>query len=172
MPNKLRISLLLYAFMLTACSSNGGVKIPGLYRINIQQGNVIDQVMIDKLRPGMNKNQVHFILGTPAVVDPFHTDQWEYIYTMSKNGDTREQRHLRVHFKDEMLAWVDGDVTTTGRTPVDALRQSRTVEVPLRDDNGGGFFRNLFNAIPFIGDDSNNADRQGNEASTPAEKQE
>jgi outer membrane protein assembly factor BamE len=167
----LRLITLLFVLSLAACSSDGGVRIPGLYRIDIQQGNVIDQVMIDRLRPGMDKSQVHFILGTPAIVDPFHTDQWEYLYTMSDSGKTRVQRHLRIHFKDEKLAWIDGDVVATGRPPADALRQSRTVEVPLRDNNGGGFFRNLFNAIPFIGDDSSNTDRQGNDASTPAEKQ-
>ncbi len=145
--------------MLSACSH-----IPGLYRIDIQQGNVIDQVMLDKLKPGMDKNQVHFILGTPAIVDPFHTDQWEYLFSSSEAGDAREQRHLRVHFKDERLAYIDGDIITTNRVPDDTPRQSKTVEVPLNNDKGGGLFRRLFNPRP-----SSGGDQPKTEPATPGE---
>ena len=143
MSTKLNLAVILSVLLLGACSS-----IPGLYRIDIQQGNVIDQVMIDKLKPGMDKNQVHFILGTPAVVDPFHSDQWEYLFTSSEGGGNREQRHLRIHFKDEKLAYIDGDITTTNRAPDDTPRQSRTVEVPLDYDSGSGFFRRILNKQP------------------------
>lgn len=153
MSTNARLLVLISLLLLTACSSDGEIRIPGLYRIDIQQGNVIDQTMIDKLRPGMDKNQVHFILGTPAVVDPFHTDQWEYIYTMAESGDNREQRHVRIHFKDEKIAYIDGDVISTGRIPGDALRQSRTVEVPLKDESTDGFLSRLYRSLPFTGDD-------------------
>lgn len=148
---QLRLTILISMVALSACSSDGEVRIPGLYRIDIQQGNVIDQLMIDRLKPGMDRNQVQFILGTPAVADPFHADQWEYFYSMSESGDTREQRHLRIHFRDDKLAWIDGDVVSTGRIPTDTLRQTRTVDVPLREEEG--WFKRLLNTLPFIGDD-------------------
>lgn len=146
-----RLIILLSVLALSACSSDGGVRIPGLYRIDVQQGNVIDQVMIDRLRPGMDKHQVQFILGTPAIADPFHANQWVYFYSMSESGDTRQQRQVRIHFKDEKLAWIDGDVVSTGRIPEDALRQTKTVDVPLREKEG--FFKRFLNALPFVGDD-------------------
>lgn len=161
MITKLSLPILLSVCLLNACSS-----IPGLYRVDIQQGNVIDQVMIDKLKPGMDKNQVHFILGTPAIVDPFHADQWDYLFTSSEGGDTREQRHLRVHFKDEKLAYIDGDIITSNRVPDDTPRQSKTVEVPLDYDNGGGFFRRIFNNKPPADNDTPEP-----EVMTPAETQ-
>lgn len=133
-----------------ACSYEGGVKLPGVYRVDVQQGNVVDQQMLDRLEPGMDKYQVQFILGTPAIVDPFHTDQWEYVFTMSRDGGNRRQRHIRVHFEDGVLAYVDGDVDVSARGEAGAARQARTVDVPLQDEPG--FFQKLFNAIPFIGD--------------------
>ena len=149
--NKSLRSLFLPCLLLAgACSYEGGVKLPGVYRVDIQQGNVVDQQMLDRLEPGMDKYQVQFILGTPAIVDPFHTDQWEYLFTLSEDGDTRRQRHIRVHFEDGRLAWVDGDVETSAREDRGPGRQARTVDVPLREEPG--FFEKLINAIPFVGD--------------------
>lgn len=162
MRTKFTLTVLLSLFLLSACSH-----IPGLYRIDIQQGNVVDQEMLDKLKPGMDKNQVHFILGTPAIIDPFHTEQWDYIFTSAEGGKNREQRHLRIHFKDEKLAYIDGDIITTNRIPDDTPRQSRTVEVPLDYAKGDGFFKRIFNAIPGVGNDE-----KSTEVAKPAEKQE
>ncbi len=83
---------------------------PLLYKIDIQQGNVIEQDMLNKLRPGMNKNQVKFIMGTPVIVDPFHNERWEYIFSFQEGGGVREQRHITLHFEDEKLSHVSGDI--------------------------------------------------------------
>jgi outer membrane protein assembly factor BamE len=65
--------IMILGLLLSACSYNGSVNLPGVYRIDIQQGNVLEQPMLDKLKAGMDKNLVEFILGTPALIDPFHT---------------------------------------------------------------------------------------------------
>jgi outer membrane protein assembly factor BamE len=85
--------------------------LPGLgpHKIDIQQGNVITQEMIDKLQPGMTRNQVRFILGTPLLVDPFRTDRWDYVYSMKKGGELVEQRQLKVFFADDKMVRVEGD---------------------------------------------------------------
>lgn len=138
---------------LCACSSEGGAKLPGVYRIDVQQGNIIEQEMIDKLKPGMDKNQVRFIMGTPAVVDPFHADRWDYLFTYSKGGQRREQRHITLYFEDEKLAYVEGDVVTALRKPSDDLKpQSAAVDVPIKEKRSG-FFSRMFNALPFVEDD-------------------
>lgn len=168
--NKNILSLLFPCLLLAgACSSEGGVKLPGIYRVNIQQGNVIEQQMLDRLEPGMDKYQVQFILGTPAIVDPFHTNQWEYVFTMSEKGDARQQRHIRVYFEDGRLAYVDGDVDVSTRDGTGVGRQARTVEVPLQDEPG--FFRKLLNAIPFVGD-TNPAGRDTTSTDTTVQPEE
>jgi len=126
---------------LNACGYEGGFKLPGVYRVDVQQGNVIEQEMLSRLKPGMDKNQVKFIMGTPAIVDPFHTDQWEYIYTFSRGGARRDQRHITLHFKDEKLAYVDGDVVPgLKRTDGVLNKPANTVDVPIRKKKKKGVF--------------------------------
>lgn len=80
------------------------------YRIDIQQGNFVSQEMVSKLRPGMSKEQVRFILGTPLVTDIFHADRWDYVYSFKRPGQAPERRRLAVFFEDDRLARLDGDV--------------------------------------------------------------
>jgi outer membrane protein assembly factor BamE len=147
------IPALCFALALAGCASEGDRKLPGVYRVDIQQGNIIEQEMLDKLRPGMDRNQVKFIMGTPAITDPFHADRWDYVFTLSKSGRRRQQRHITVHFKDDRLWYVEGDVKIGERkSPVDLEARAASVEVPL-DRNRPGVFSRLFNALPFVGDD-------------------
>jgi outer membrane protein assembly factor BamE len=97
--------------------------LPGLtpHKIDIQQGNVVTQDMIAKLKPGMSRSQVRFALGTPLVVDPFHPERWDYVYVLQKQGKVVEQRRIVVVFKDEKLAHIEGDVVPSkeGQAPPD-----------------------------------------------------
>jgi outer membrane protein assembly factor BamE len=80
------------------------------YRIDIQQGNVVTQESISKLKPDMTRAQVKFVLGTPLVTDTFHPDRWDYFYKFDKAGNPREQRRLTLVFRDEKLQQILGDV--------------------------------------------------------------
>ena len=95
---------LVFAGMLAGC----GILSP--YRIDIQQGNFVSQEMVAQLKPGMTKEQVRFVLGTPLVTDIFHAERWDYVYTLERRGAPRQQRHLAVFFEDGKLARLDGDV--------------------------------------------------------------
>ena len=151
--SKLSVFYLLILLVLTGCSAEGTRKLPGVYRIDIQQGNVIEQEMLDKLRPGMVKDQVHFIMGTPTIVDPFRVDRWEYIYTFSRGGDRRLQRHITIFFKENKLAYLEGGVVRGIRKPPEEYRKERkTVDVPSRRKKKG-FMSRLVNVLPFVGDD-------------------
>jgi outer membrane protein assembly factor BamE len=105
---------------------------PGIsaHKIDIQQGNYVTQDMVAKLKPGMSKSQVRFALGTPLIVDPFHTDRWDYIYLLQKGGRTVEQRRIIVVFDGDKLLRIDGDVVpastaaTPERAPESAKRES------------------------------------------------
>lgn len=143
------------ALLLAACANKSDFKLPGVYRIDIQQGNIIEQAMLAKLKPGMDKSQVQFIMGTPSLVDPFHTNQWEYIYTFSKRGGRREQRHITLYFEDDKLAYLDGDVVPGLERPEDETlnKPSNTVEVSLPQGKKRGFFSRMFGALPLIGGD-------------------
>jgi outer membrane protein assembly factor BamE len=84
------------------------------YRIDIQQGNYITQEMVSQLKPGMTKEQVRYLLGTPLLTDIFHAERWDYVYWFDRRGQPREQRRIAVFFQDGKLARLDGDVAPAG----------------------------------------------------------
>ncbi len=95
---------------LTACSNVP--RIVTEYRIDVQQGNVLNQDMVAQLKPGQTRDQVRFILGTPMVADLFHAQRWDYVYRL-QNGRTNEveTRRFSVFFnQDGRLERVAGDV--------------------------------------------------------------
>ena len=99
------ISVLLLS-LVAGCSS---VKI-GPHRIDVQQGNALDQENVARLKPGLNRSQVRFLLGTPLVVDPFRTDRWDYVYVFYKAGRLAEQKRITLFFEGDTLARIEGDL--------------------------------------------------------------
>ncbi len=81
-----------------------------LYRMPIQQGNVLNPEQVTQLEPGMTRSQVMFLLGTPMLPNGFNTDRWDYYY-YSKLGRTMPTvtKRLTVWFKNEKVDHFDGD---------------------------------------------------------------
>ena len=80
------------------------------YRPDVQQGNVVTKEMVDQLAPGMSRDQVRFLLGTPALVSVFHQDRWDYVYLLKRGkGSELQSRRLTVFFKDNRVAHFESD---------------------------------------------------------------
>lgn len=82
---------------------------PGVYKIDIQQGNVITQEMIDQLKPGMTKRQVQFVMGTPLIQGTFDQNRWDYVYSLQPGGETRQQESVVLYFENDLLSHFEGD---------------------------------------------------------------
>ena len=91
---------------LVGCGSNFGF--PGVYRINVEQGNVVNEEMVEKLRPGLNKRQVRYIMGTPLIEDSFHDDRWDYRYLLRNGTTTLLETRLTLWFENDELARAEG----------------------------------------------------------------
>ena len=113
--------LLLGTLALGGCAE---FHVPGAYRIDIQQGNIITQEQLAALESGMEKRKVRFILGTPLVTDAFNQQRWDYYYSLEKAGEERVQRIISVFFEGDLLKHVGGDV----------LAATGPIEVPKRID--------------------------------------
>tara|TARA_R110001592_G_scaffold290458_1_gene559587 strand:- start:1286 stop:1705 length:420 start_codon:yes stop_codon:yes gene_type:complete len=100
------------AITISACSIPR-LQFPGVYKLDIQQGNIITQEMIDQLRPGMTKRQVIFVMGTPLVRDPFRQDRWDYIYSYQPGGGIRGQEGVTMFFENDLLTHFSGDFKPT-----------------------------------------------------------
>ena len=108
MPRALPLAL---ALLLGACALP---EFMAPYRMDIQQGNNVTQDMVSQLKPGMSKDQVRYLLGTPLLTDIFHAERWDYVYWFDRRGQPREQRRIAVFFQDGKLARLDGDVAPAG----------------------------------------------------------
>ena len=114
-----RIACCLFlALILSGCSKFSLPKIPGIYKFDIQQGNLITQEMIDQLKPGMTKSQVRFIMGTPLIADTFSQNRWDYFYSLQpgdRSGEVRER--MAIFFKDDVLVGFRGDFVPGQNAP-------------------------------------------------------
>ncbi|MDO9269245.1 MAG: outer membrane protein assembly factor BamE [Methylobacter sp.] len=106
--------------------------LPGVYTVDVQQGNIVDQSMIDQLRPSMNKRQVLYIMGSPMLVDFFHQKRWDYLYSAQIEGGDREQKRISLFFDNDQLIGVQGDFKPSA-VPVIKTSEETTIEVPKRD---------------------------------------
>lgn len=101
------------AVIVSACGSI-------VYSPEVQQGNLVTQEKVAQLKPGMSKDQVRFVLGTPLVTDIFHAERWDYVYTLqpARRRSIKEERRLTLFFdKDGRLERVEGDVVPKGSKP-------------------------------------------------------
>ncbi len=109
--------------LLTLClGACGVVGFPGVYRIDVEQGNIVTAEQLDQLQPGMSRRQVRFLLGTPLVEDTFNPNRWDYSYSKRNGLDTLADSKLTVIFDGDSLVEVRGDSVPAafGGTPAAA----------------------------------------------------
>ena len=111
----------------------GGVMILLLkpYRMEVVQGNVVTQEVMAQIQPGLGRNQVRDILGTPLVASLFHADRWDYVFTLKRPGEDVQTRKLVVTFEGEHFVRAEGDEMPTEAEFVASLGvRTRSSKVP------------------------------------------
>lgn len=105
--------LLLASATLSGC---GFVGFPGVYKIDVEQGNLVDQEMIEQLKPGMSRRQARFIMGSPLVEDTFNPDRWDYPYVIRNGQDIIREAQVTLIFEGDTLTDVRGDYLPEWKT--------------------------------------------------------
>ena len=149
------------ALLVTAISGCSSVpRIINEYKIDVQQGNILTQEMVSQLRPGLTRDQVRFILGTPVLMDMFHANRWDYVYRLQKGSTGEvEMRQFSTYFDaGDRLVRVGGDVASLQASdlsaePVNKMREidlgsvpEGTVAPPIREK---GFFGRMMESVGF-----------------------
>lgn len=101
--------ILLISLVISCLGACSFVGFPGVYRIDVEQGNIVDQEMADQLKPGMSRRQVRFILGTPLLEDPFNQSRWDYPYVKRNGRKVLDEAHVSVIFEGDTLVSIEGD---------------------------------------------------------------
>ena len=105
------------ATLLLALSLLGGCGWPRVHKVVVQQGNVITQEMIDKLKPGMTRTQVAYIMGEPVVRNTFNDSRWDYVYSLENPGQYEVNSTVSLFFENERLSHFVGDLAPTSAKP-------------------------------------------------------
>jgi outer membrane protein assembly factor BamE len=101
-PAAMRTALLLTAIALGLAAAGC------VYRVNIPQGNYLEGKMLDQVQVGMTRSQVRYVLGTPMISDPFHPDQWNYLYYFKEGRSQKvDTRLVVVYFTDEKVSRIE-----------------------------------------------------------------
>ena len=82
-----------------------------VYRIDIQQGNLLDEDDINQVDLGMTRSQVQFLLGTPMIADSFHRDRWDYAYYYRQGrSPDADRRWVVVYFENDRVQRIERDL--------------------------------------------------------------
>jgi outer membrane protein assembly factor BamE len=120
-----------------------------VYKIDIQQGNVVTQDKVNQLKTGMNRSQIQFIMGTPLVIDTFHQNRWDYVYYFKPGyGKSREQR-VTLFFKNDALADVTGTIQPEAGAVATEKSAPVTVVVPPYERVEPGLLNKIWHWITF-----------------------
>jgi outer membrane protein assembly factor BamE len=126
------VPLLLAAAALAGCSSSiqpttdkwMGLITP--YRIDIMQGNVVTKELAAMVKPGMSREQVRDLLGSPLLTSPFHADRWDYVFTLRRQGVEPQRRSVVAHFKDNKLERLEAPDLPSETEFVRSVRRQRS----------------------------------------------
>ena len=144
---KLLIIITCFASLqLAACASRWHI----VHKIDVQQGNVVTQDMVDQLKTGMSRSQVQFIMGTPLVIDTFHQQRWDYIYYFKPGyGESTEQK-VTLLFDNDSLASISGAVHPDAGVIVAGEKNTPvTVVVPPYERVEPGVLNKIWHWITF-----------------------
>ncbi len=140
---------LLISIVVSASILFGGCALPGTFKIDVQQGNVITQDMVNELSPGMTKDQVRYVLGTPLLVDPFHTERWDYFYSFHPGRGERTQQRVTLFFEEDRLARIEGDLRPQAGDERAPRATPEPVVVPPGEGEDKGMMERLKDAVTF-----------------------
>jgi len=126
---------------------------PLVYRIDVQQGNVVDQTNVDQLRPNMPKRQVRFVMGTPLLVDVFHDERWDYIYRLKPGKGDIEHYRVSLFFEEDALIRVAGDLKPNPIAGEDLENREALVVVPVLPEQKKGLLDRVLGWFGFAEED-------------------
>ena len=112
-------------------------KLPFVYKMTVQQGNIVTEEMVDRLEPGMSKSQVRFLLGTPMLTDLFHDDRWDYTYTIRRGHDDMQLTRLTLLFQEDALVRVEGDLRPDPNRAAERESGNLLIAIPDWEDKRG-----------------------------------
>jgi outer membrane protein assembly factor BamE len=132
---KILITIFLILPLLSGCTSWEDFSL--VHSPDIEQGNIVTPEMVALLEPGMSKRQVKFALGTPMLVDVFHQQRWDYLYSVKRRNEPVELRGYSLYFEGDRLVRYGGEIEPTEESESREENKELLVSVPDYDGDLG-----------------------------------
>lgn len=103
-----------------------------VYKIDVPQGNYLEVAQVNKLKKGMNKQQVKYLLGTPALDNTFEPNHWYYVYLQQNAYEKPQLYVLKLAFTPS------GNLSgarMNRRLPPDASGDVNNTVIEITEDN-------------------------------------
>jgi outer membrane protein assembly factor BamE len=119
---------------LLACSFFGlaAAACSPIYKLDIQQGNLLSKPLVDSLKPGMTKHQVTLVMGSASVVSPFDQNRWDYVSTVRRGNGRMETKNLTLYFEGDALGKIEGDYFA--ENPQELIKEATKYKRQYPDD--------------------------------------
>ncbi len=108
---------------------------PRVSQVAVQQGNVITQEMVDRLKVGMTRRQVAFVMGEPVLRDPFNPDRWDYVYSLQVGSVVYQKIRMSLFFDNDVMTSFSGDVPQTSEVEAAAAKAQEDLLLPGAQDD-------------------------------------
>jgi outer membrane protein assembly factor BamE len=95
------------------------------YKVDVIQGNFVSREQVAQLRPGLTRDQVKGVLGTPLVASMFHADRWDYVFTLQRQGVEKQSYKYTVYFTGDQLVKFEGDAMPSETDFIEKLDNKR-----------------------------------------------
>lgn len=103
--------LIVTASLMAACSSSMVTSVIKPYRIDVRQGNAVTPELVSKLMPGMTREQVRFVMGSPMLISIFRQDRWDYVYRYSHGYDPVVTHRVTLSFEGDRLVGIESNLS-------------------------------------------------------------
>ncbi len=108
------------SFLLVCAIVGCSISMPRVHKVAVQQGNILNQSIVDKLKPGMTRTQVAYVMGRPVIINTFDPDRWDYVFTIEVPGQFNETTRMSLFFENDVLTHFTGDMAPAAAKTGDA----------------------------------------------------
>jgi len=92
-----------FLFLVFCLSTLSACQYLSFAKVKTQQGNLIKQSQLKRIKLGMNKTDVAIVLGNSLITPTFQKNRWDYVFTYQKGEGPILVKRASLYFQNDKL---------------------------------------------------------------------